>query len=328
MALWKKKINMTVDLFVEKRDNILTNRQTVSSIYGIAIPPVNLGRMQNKGYEVDVTYNDNMGDFKYQVNANYSFARNRILYQDEVKPTYAYQARTGQRFGQIFGLIDQGLFNTWDEVNDAKRPVYAWNNNKIQPGDVRYLDYNGDGIIDTYDMVPIGYSQVPEKTFGVSLISSYKGFSLSVLFQGTGNVSLPYTRRFTQAFFDATPAGAVDYLINSWTEEKYRAGQPIQFPRFSLGTNGNATSNYQSSTFFLADASYVRLKNIELGYTFTNKVLSKVGLSSARLYVNANNLYTWSKVYPGVDPESPPTPTNLEPYPLIRTINTGVNINF
>jgi hypothetical protein len=177
-------------------------------------------------------------------------------------------------------------------------------------------------------MVPIGYSQVPEKTFGVSLISSYKGFSLSVLFQGTGNVSLPYTRRFTQAFFDATPAGAVDYLVNSWTEEKYRAGQPIQFPRFSLGTNGNATSNYQSSTFFLADASYVRLKNVELGYTFTNKVLSKVGLSSARLYVNANNLYTWSKVYPGVDPESPPTPTNLEPYPLIRTINTGVNINF
>lgn len=328
MGFWRSKINVTVELFNEKRDNILANRQTISSIIGVAIPPQNLGKMENRGYELNVTLNDRLGDFNYQVNANYSFARNKILYQDEVSPIFDYQARTGQRFGQIFGLINQGFFNTWEEANDPKRPVYQWNNNKIQPGDIKYLDYNGDGKVDNFDAVPIGFSQVPEVTYGFSVIGSYKGFSLSALLQGVSNVSLPYTRRFTQAFFDAVPAGAVDYLLESWTEERYKAGLPIKFPRFSLGTNGLAASNYQTSTFFTADASYLRLKNVELGYTFSNQVIKRIGLNSARLFVNANNLYTWSKVYPGVDPESPPTVTNTEPYPLVRTINMGVNINF
>lgn len=328
MGFWKKKINVTVDLFSEKRDNILANRQTIPSTIGVPIPPQNLGKMQNRGFELSATLNDRLGEFVYQVNGNYSFARNKILFQDEVTPLYSYQARTGQRFGQIFGLIDQGLFNTWDEVNDPKRPVYQWNNNKIQPGDIRYADINGDGKVNNFDAVPIGYSQVPEITYGFSFVGSYKGFSISVLFQGVGNVSLPYTRRFTQAFFDPNPAGAVDYLLGSWTQEKYNAGQPITFPRFSLGTNGNAASNYQTSTYFTADASYLRIKNMEIGYTFASKIIKKVGLNSARLFVNANNLYTWSKVFPGVDPESPPTASNTEPYPLVRTVNTGININF
>lgn len=328
MGFWKRKLNVTVDLFSEKRDNILANRQTISSTYGVAIPPQNLGKMQNRGYEFSATLSDRIRDFNYQVNANYSFARNKILYQDEVNPLFAYQARTGHRFGQIFGLIDQGFFNTVDEANDPKRPVYQWNNNKLQPGDIRYADINGNGLVDNYDAVPIGFSQIPEITYGFSFVGSYKGFSVSVLFQGVSNVSLPYTRRFTQAFFDANPAGAVDYLSESWTQERYNAGLPIKFPRFSLGTNGNAANNYQTSTFFTADASYLRLKNVEIGYTFSNKILKRVGLNTARLFANALNLYTWSKVFPGVDPESPPTPTNLEPYPLVRTINMGVNINF
>jgi hypothetical protein len=269
-----------------------------------------------------------MGQFNYQVKANYSFARNKISFQDEVIPQYAYQLRTGNRNGQYFGLIAEGIFNTWDEVNDGKRPVYGWQNNKIQPGDIRFKDVNGDGKINNLDEVPIGYSQVPEKTYGFSLVGQYKGFSLSVLFQGVDNVSLNYTRRFTSAFFDSPAAGAVDYLSESWTEERYKAGLPINFPRFSLGTNGGAVNNYQSSTFFLADASYLRLKNVEIGYTVSGRILKKAGLNSTRIFANANNLYTWSEVYPGVDPESPPTPTNLEPYPLIRTINMGININF
>ncbi len=119
-----------------------------------------------------------------------------------------------------------------------------------------------------------------------------------------------------------------DYLINSWTPERYAAGLPIEFPRFSLGTNGGAPNNYQPSTFFTVDADYVRLKNVELGYTFSGKMLKKMGLSSTRIFVNANNLITWSNLYPGIDPESPPTPVNLEPYPLIRTINTGIKVEF
>ncbi|MBC8034683.1 MAG: SusC/RagA family TonB-linked outer membrane protein, partial [Chitinophagaceae bacterium] len=328
MSFWNKKISMSVDLFTETRDNILANRQTISGIIGIAIPPENLGKMENRGYEIDFTLNHDIGEFNFQVKANYSFARNKILFQDEVPPAYAYQARTGQRFGQIFGLKDLGLLNTWEEVNDPKRVPTQWDNNRLQPGDISFEDVNGDGIIDGFDQVPIGYSNIPEKTYGFSLVGQYKQFSFSVLFQGTGNVSLGYTRRFISGFFDTPAAGAVDYLLNSWSQERYDAGLPIQFPRLSIGTNGGVLNNYQSSTFFLADASYLRLKNVEIGYTFKGSIIKKIGISSARIFANANNLYTWSKVYPGVDPESPPTATNTEPYPLVRTINTGININF
>lgn len=328
MTFWKKNINFSVDVFQETRDNILASRRTVSTLIGVPIPPQNLGRMQNRGYEFDFTLNQNIGKFTYQVKANYSFARNKILFQDEVIPQYAYQLRTGNRFGQYFGLIAEGLFNTLEEANDAKRPVYGWQNNRIQPGDIRYTDVNGDGKINNFDEVPIGYSQVPEKTYGVSLVGQYKGLSVSILFQGVGNVSLNYTRRFTQGFYDSPPAGAVNYLSESWTQERYNAGLPINFPRFSLGTNGGAVNNYQSSTYFLADASYLRVKNVEIGYTVSGRILKKVGLSSTRLFANANNLYTWSKVYKGVDPENPPTANNFEPYPLVRTINTGISINF
>ncbi len=328
MAFWKKNITLTVDVFKETTDNILANRQTLPGIVGVGVPPENLGKMENKGFELDFGLNNNIGKFNYQVKANYSFARNKILYQDEVTPRYDYQLRTGQRFGQYFGLIDQGFFNTWDEVNDPKRPVYGWNNNKLQPGDLKFKDVNGDGKVDDFDQVAIGFSNVPEVTYGLSLVVEYKGFSLSTLFQGVTNVSISYTRRFNQAFFDATPAGAPDYLIESWTAERYAAGLPIKFPRFSVGNGTGTQNNYRSSTFFLADASYLRLKNVEVGYNFTNRILRKVGLSSARVFANANNLITWSKVYKGVDPESPPTATNFLPYPLVRTINMGLNINF
>ncbi|MEJ7769778.1 MAG: SusC/RagA family TonB-linked outer membrane protein, partial [Chitinophagaceae bacterium] len=328
MSFWNRSISFTADVFEETRDNILATPQTVPSLVGVAIPALNFGKMRNRGYEFDLTLNKNIGTVALQVKANYSFARNKILFQDEVIRRYPYQFRTGQRFGQYFGLISEGFYNTLAEANDPKRPVYGWQNNKIQPRDLSYKDVNGNGKVDDFDQVPIGFSNIPEKTFGLSLVGQYKGFSVSLLFQGVDNVSIQYTRRFNSAFYDVPTAGAVDYLINSWTQERYDAGLPIQFPRFSLGVNGGAPHNYQSSTFFLADASYVRLKNAEIGYTFNGGLLSRVGLSSARLFANANNLVTWHKMYPGVDPESPPTATNLEPYPLVRTVNMGVNITF
>ncbi len=208
LSFWKKSLSLTIDVFEEARNNILASPQSVSSLFGVAVPPLNLGRMRNWGYEFEFALNHNLGAFSYQIKGNYSFARNKILFQDEVNRVYPYQYRTGNRIGQYFGLIAEGLYNTWDEVNDAARPVYEWQNNKIQPGDIRYKDVNGDGKINFDDEMPIGYSQVPEEVFGLSLVMEYKGFSLSLLFQGVSNVSLNYTRRYNQAFYDANPAGA------------------------------------------------------------------------------------------------------------------------
>lgn len=328
MFLYNDKVKINADVFNEKRDNILATPQTISAITGLIQPATNLGRMENKGYEGDITFSDFIGKVGYRIGANYSFARNKILFRDEIPNTYAYQNRTGQRLGQNFVLIADGFFNTWDEVNDAKRPAYQANNNRVQPGDLRFRDVNGDGIVDAFDQVPYGYSNIPEKTFGFSLALNYSGFDFSVLFQGVGNVSLYYlNRQRAPGFGGPIPEGAADYHNESWTQERYEEGLPIRFPRFSV----SGSPNTQGSSFFLADASYLRLKNGEIGYTASAAFLRKVGISSCRIYANANNLITWKKTYPGIDPEnssSNTSDTNLEPYPLVRTINMGLNVNF
>ncbi|GGM90190.1 SusC/RagA family TonB-linked outer membrane protein [Dyadobacter beijingensis] len=323
---WKDRIKFTADLFSEERSDILAARQSISSISGLSQPASNLGKMQNKGFEADISYSGNIGQLGYRVGANYSFARNKVLFRDEVPNAYAYQNRTGQRLGQNFGLIAQGLYNTWDEVNDPSRPVYSYSNNKIQPGDIRYKDYNGDGVINDFDAVPIGFSNLPEKTFGASFGLNYKGFDVSVLFQGVGNVSHYYTRfQRGTGYGQAPPEGSASYMNESWTAERYAAGLPIKFPRFSV----NANPNEVGSSYWLADASYMRLKNAEIGYRFEEGILRKLGISSCRIYVNANNLLTWKKMYQGIDPENTATgDTNTEPYPLVRTINAGLNLNF
>ncbi len=332
-TLWNSKINLTVDVFNEKRDNILAVPQTVSSLVGTALAAQNLGKMNNKGYELDLTYRDRAGKFNYWIKGNYSYAHNKVVFQDEVPPTFAYQARTGQAFGQMFGLIAEGFYNTWDEVNDAKRPLSTYvGGNKLQPGDVKYRDVNGDGIIDFKDMVPIGYPSTPEIIYGISFGASWKGLDFSVLLQGADHVSIAYTRYNNQAFFDAEPAAAANYLLESWTQDRYNQGLPINYPRFNVGNGANSFSNnYQSSTLWIKDASYVRLKNAEIGYTFSSSLLRRAHLKSTRVYLNANNLYTWSHVLPGVDPETPNLTSingNFEPYPLVRTINAGINITF
>ena len=326
MAFWKDKIKFTGDVFSEKRSDILATPQTISSITGISQPASNLGKMENKGYEFDITYIDNVGDLGYRVSANYSFARNKVLFRDEVPNRYAYQNRTGQRLGQNFGLIAEGLYNSWEEVNDPARPVYSYQNNKVQPGDIKFKDFNGDGVVDGFDAVPIGFSNLPEKTFGASLGLNYKGFDISVLFQGVGNVSHYYTRfQKGTGFGQAPPEGSAAYMNESWTQERYDAGLPIRFPRFSVNSN----PNHEGSSYWLADASYVRIKNAEIGYKFTEGILKQLGISSFRVYVNANNLFTWKHVYAGIDPENTSTgDTNTEPYPLVRTINAGLNVTF
>ena len=332
MAFWKGKISLTADVFSEQRNNILASLGTVPITVGATLPAYNLGRMKNSGFDGDITYNDRVGNVNFWIKGNFTFARNKVEFQDEIKRPFSYQYRTGQRYGQFFGLVADGLYNTWEEVNDANRPVSSWNNNKLQPGDIRYRDTNGDGIINDDDQVPIGYSNFPEKIFGISFGGNYKGFDISVLFQGAGNVSLAYNRRQIRGFFENS--GTVNYLINSWSAERYEKGLPIQFPRLTTGDETN--NNNRVSTYWVRDASYVRLKNVEIGYNIPKSVLARIGLSATRIYVNSNNLITWSSVFPGIDPELSGTApgvttggiTNEEPYPLTRTVNFGLNLKF
>jgi TonB-linked SusC/RagA family outer membrane protein len=326
LHLWENKIAITADLFKERRKQILTNQNTNPVITGANMPAYNMGEMENGGFDGEITFRDNAGKLNYWVKGIYTFAKNKIIFMDEVPQPYDYLYKTGRRYNQYFGLIAEGFYNTWDEVNDTNRPVYEWNNNKIQPGDVKYKDVNEDGKINSFDMLPIGYSDFPEITYGFSLGGEFHGFDFSILFQGADHVSFRASKKSSRGFQEQ--GGAVDYLKDySWTQERYESGARIRFPH--LSSSASQVANYQSSTLWVEDARYLRLKNVEAGYTFKGGILEKTGIQSARVYVNGVNLYTWHHLFPGENPEIPTySDGNYEPYPIMRNVNFGMNINF
>ena len=328
MNLLKNHLTVAFDLFKERRNNILANRNTQPMVIGANLPAYNMGEMENKGWELDVNYRNNIRGLRYWARFNYSFARNKVLFKDEVQKKYAYQMETGRRVGQFYGLLFDGYYNSWEEINALDRPVSAWNGNKLQPGDVRYVDVNKDGRIDDYDRVPIGYSPTPEIVYGFSFGASWKGFDLSALFQGAANVSIKYFGRSLWPFFNGKES-AKSLILERWTADRYGRGERIRFPRLSLNPNKDTDNNYKDSDLWTRDAKYLRLKNLELGYTFDKSLVRPLGVQSVRLYVSGSNLITWADVI-DLDPEAPSRGGNVEinTYPLQKIYNIGLNINF
>ena len=325
---FKNHLTVSFDYFKERRNNILSNRNSAPMLIGATLPAYNMGEMENSGFEFDINYRNKIRDFNYWGRFNYSFARNKILFQDEVPEKYAYQMRTGRRVGQFYGLLFDGFYNSWEEINALDRPVSSWNNNRLQPGDMRYVDVNKDGKIDMYDMVPIGYSPTPEIIYGFSFGGSWRGFDFSALFQGADHVSIKYFGRALWPFINAHNS-AKTLILERWTQERYENGEPINFPRLSMSPSRDTDNNYQDSNFWIRNARYLRLKNVEIGYTLRKNQLKALGLESLRLYVSGTNLFTWTNVI-DLDPEAPSKGGNTEinTYPLQKIYNIGLNIQF
>jgi TonB-linked SusC/RagA family outer membrane protein len=326
----KSMLRFQVDLFKERRDNILTTRGTVPDLFGNTsnLPAANIGIMENKGIDGEFSFNANAGQVHYWIQGNYTLAVNKIIYRDEVYNPYAYQYTTGQRAGQYFGYADYGLYNEWSEVRDAVRPKDELQNNFVQPGEPNIKDVNGDGVINTFDRVPIQYSDFPEQIFGFSFGGEYKGFDVSILFQGAGRVTFDanhnYYRRWANN--DAIPSYVVN---NSWTYEKYLNGDLITFPALLI-QGGPRVRSHAMSNAYHTSASYLRFKNMEIGYTIN---LKRWNINAARIYISGNNIFTFVNKemrtqYPGVEPESKGARVNNEPYPITRTFNLGLNLNF
>ncbi len=327
-TFFNQMLSLSFDVFKERRNNILANRSTEPMIIGATLPAYNFGEMENRGWEVDVNFRQTVRKFTYWARLNYSFARNEVIYKDEIPKKYAYQMETGRSKDQFFGLIFDGYYNSWAEVNALDRPVSSWSSNRLQPGDVRYVDVNGDGVIDDYDRVPVGYTPIPEIIYGISCGASWKGFDFSVLFQGADNVSIKYFGRSMWPF-SKSEESAKSLIWGRWTEERYLAGEEISFPRLSLAPNRDTDHNYRESSLWIRDASYLRLKNAEIGYTFQGRLTRKLGLGSLRVYMNGSNLFTWTDVI-DLDPEAPSRSGNAEinTYPLQKVYNLGINITF
>ncbi|MDR1335881.1 MAG: TonB-dependent receptor [Tannerella sp.] len=328
MRFWDNRIRFSVDLFREERTDILWNLN-VPVTFGQAslISPYNIGQAENRGYELELGLNHEIRSLgiNYWLNANYSFARNKIVYMDEVKQPYANLMRTGQRINQPFGLITDGFYNYPYEIDDTTRPISEWEGAGLRPGDLKYVDVNRDGKIDSNDEAPMGYPNVPEIIYGFSGGLSWKGFDISFLFQGADHVST-YISGVGAVPFRSGNGTAFVNVEESWTLERYEQGLPITLPRLTAAPN-DANHNYRTSDFWQQNARYIRLKNMEIGYNFALLPQVKgLGISSLRLFLNGQNLLTWTPMR-WFDPEIK-SGQNGGVYPMTRIFSLGINIQF
>lgn len=342
---FKDKLSITYDYFRENRKDILSYKQTVPDIVQATLPPYNLGEVKNWGHELEASYKSNVGSFNYWVRANASTNKNMIVFMDEaIMDGLEYQAQTGRPINQPSYLQANGLYTSWGDLYEIDRngnpilakpvraknksgqeylnaegkPVYqkdlGYSGVVLQPGEVRLVDVNEDGIIDGKDFMRSGKTNIPEFSYGVSMGFSYKGFDLSVLFQGVSGVA-KYVNG-TRHFNNQESMTEVD--LNRFTLERYNSGLPIDFP---IAAYSHASSE---NTFFVKDASYLRLKNMEVGYSLQPNFLKKIGIGSARIYANGNNLHTWSPNLIWGDPEN----LGNTGYPITRTYNFGISFKF
>lgn len=346
---FRDKVSLTFDHFTEHRQDILSSRGTVPGIVAASLPPYNLGEVKNWGNELEITYNDKLGkDFNFWIKGNIANNQNKIVFRDEpIVPGLEYQALTGKPIGQRLLLQADGLYTSWADLyavdgkgnpilsqpvlakdasgnsykNAAGQPVYqkdlSFGNVPLQPGDIRLMDINDDGVIDNKDYMRTGYTSIPRVTYGISIGFNYKGFDLSVLLQGAGG-SAGTAMPSTDLHFNGTTEALFEVDWNRFTLDRYAAGETIDFPIAAYNRQA-----YQN-TFFNLNTSYLRLKNMEVGYTFKRGLLRAIGLASIRVYANGFNLYTWSKNSIWGDPEN----MGFMGYPLTRTYNVGVNVGF
>ena len=319
--------SLTADAFLDKRSDILTLDNSLLGYYGKQYSFSNIGKMTNKGFEVEMAYEGGSGDFGYRIGGAVAYARNTVDYMAEVTPANAFSAQTGRPYGTYIGLVADGFYGI-DDFDDAGNlasglPMPAFG--AVQPGDVKYLDLDKNGIVDQNDVTKIGRSWVPEWSFAFGGRLAYKGFDLECLFQGVAGVSANLLDNWTQtvAFVDNGNAypiakGAWAYYPTEGIDNRANA----TYPR--LTTQGNS-NNYRASSLWIKDASFLKLRNVELGYTFTSRQMDKSGVKAFRCFVNGQNLLTVSPLLEdwGRDPE------NLSGlYPALKSVNAGISITF
>ncbi len=315
------------DVFYEKRNNILipANGLVPTGVFGTGgvsvsgiIPKVNAGEIENKGFELTFGYQKSINtDCRIDVRLNSAFNRNKVLYLSEVllPDDYACRLRsTGFRLGQPFGYKTAGFFNTEQEIKDWYDQSELGGNPKL--GDLKYKDENGDGIINDKDQVPIGNPEVPEWTFGGAFSFQYKSFDFSMMWQGVAKRSYLLTGQKIWETYNFN-----EWHKEAWSQERYDKGMEITYPRLEPGSNASKLA----ADFWYVDGSYIRLKNIELGYTLPAKISNRIKASSVRFYVNGLNLLTFDR-YPVKyqDPEQ----NNELLYPVFKAYNFGLNVSF
>jgi TonB-linked SusC/RagA family outer membrane protein len=310
-------LNITFDVFRERRKDILMEARSLLNTTGIPSPQYNIGEVKNWGYEIDIKHSNKIGQVEYALNGLYSFARNEIINYDDPSGTPEYQKYKGQRIGQFIGYKVLGFFTSQADIDNS--PSQTTLGGPIIPGDLKYADINGDKQIDVRDKTSIGYSSVPEIVYSLSPEIKWKGFTLSSMFQGAANSSVLFVSNAGYEFGGAAGGGQVTQTHQDfWTPENPNASYP------SLHLNPQH-SNKNVNSFHLKSGNYLRLRNVQISYDIPDRICKKFNVSNVKLMLNGNNLKTWSKI-DGFDPET--LDQNGEVYPQQSVYNLGVNINF
>lgn len=321
------KLEIHADWYADKRDKIFVRNNGVPAFVGIStLPWDNIGKVKSWGFDGSAEYNHQIRDLMISARATFTYASNKILEYNGSNNRYSYQNQKGQKMYQQRGYISSGLFESDEEIKRSPTQFSESIHSSLRPGDIKYRDINGDGVIDSFDEVPIGYSDIPEITYGFGASLNWRGIDLSFFFQGVGRVTAFESGETLAPFTDSNMLENgfnKDVIKNHWSLEN--PDPNARYPRLS-DVAYSINNNYKQSTFWQRDASYLRLKNIELGYTFPKRWTNRLGLSSLRLYVSGVNLWTWAKDLHLYDPEL--GSTDGQKYPLNRIYNFGLNVNF
>ena len=326
LGLWNE-LDLQVDFFREHRKDIFMKRNTIPTAAGfINTPWANFGKVDNKGVDVSLNYNKKLNDdWRFNLRGSMTYAVNEIKEIDEAPGVIGtYRSQTGQSVGQLFGLVAERLFTEDDFADVATGKLKEGIPNqtftdKLRPGDIKYLDVDGDGAITPMDKKPIGGTWDPQLIYGFGANLSYKDWDFSFFFQGNGR-----TYRFIgSSDFIPSANGLGNFLTNyndRWTEDN--PSQDVFYPRASLSKNDN---NNQQSTWWLRNMSMLRMKDVELGYSLPKNWMNRLGIAHMRLYLRGNNLLTISdfKLW---DPEVD-TSTGSK-YPIMKSVSLGFDINF
>ena len=332
LKMFDSRLSLTADVFFEKRKDILSTRNTLPAITDINLPKINLGKVNNHGYELSLGWNDRAGKVDYWLKANVSYAKNKIIYMDEVVPNEPYMAETGRSTGLTYGYIFDRFLqkDDFDADGNLKKDE---NGRQIlpqmalgtpRPGDALFKDLNGDGVINGDDKTRFGYAERPDYVFGFLGGLKWKNFEFSMQWTAAMNASRILDGEYRNAFGSTNSRMLLKFLSDGrWTEENPNS----RFPRLTFM---NKSHYLQTSDLWLMNGSYLRLKTAEISYTLPQKdFLKKVGIESVRFYCNGYNLLTlFSDLNDiDIDPEGVTDGGNNN-YPNIRIYNFGVNISF
>jgi len=319
--LWNGLLGIDFTYFKEKRKDILTTKSlSVPFTFGGTLPQENIGIVENKGFELTLSHENKISkDFSYSLRANLTIAKNTILEAAESANVPDGRKITGRSNNGYYGFKAIGIFK--DKADYDNSPKLAAFSSSTGPGDIKYEDVSGpggkpDGIIDVNDITYLGGGPLPTTTYGIIGGVNYKGIELNFLFQGATGVQQLLIQNAAWAFYNN--GRVTGEWLDRWTPD--RPDAPL--PRLSLLSDRN---NQQISSFWIQDASFIRLKNVELAYTVKSTLLTKIGASQVRVYANGQNLLTFTDIK-NVDPEN----NNASGwyYPQQMTFNFGINIQF